>query len=366
MSDDPTDLRPEIARRMAADPLLSQPPKYYHPTWPGYLQEVQGMPVPTREQFLEATKDVDGLKRADRLAVWRGLPTWRGGPKRRAMPHEIAAACRSAGLDEAAAPRLTAAVMAACPPQPRWIVSNETATDDWRTEYEGLRDRAGDMAADEQKSPGQRKMAKRLEKLVVQYLTFGTPPEGMATLWLVNSAARKRFDAMDAVGREMQRLAVRLGLAAVGQPLYVSTGSVMAEDFKRRMDRQQQIVTELAAEERARHTTSKGAGKKKRRRRKRQTPDKVRPLTPRQVEVMQIVGECKGNLSQAARRMGLDRKTVEQHWDAASKKLGKQAMKVYTGHLPKDRRGQESIAGQDDGPGAIGPDTKVMRDRRKD
>ncbi|HUU90972.1 MAG TPA: hypothetical protein VM238_07160 [Phycisphaerae bacterium] len=252
MSDDPTDLTPEIARRCAADPFLSEPPTYRHRTWPGVLQQVQGAPVLTQEQFLEATEDVEGLKRVDRLAVWQALPGRRGSPKRRAMPHEIEAACQSAGLDGAAAQWVTAAVMAAFPPQWHWMVNNETANDDWRAEYEGLRDRAGDLAADQREPAGRRKAAKRLRKLVSQYLVFGTPAKegGWMVLCRYGPAAQKRLDKMDAVGREMQRLAVRLGLATVGQPMYVSTDAVMAETLNQRMAHEIRIVKEVAAERR--------------------------------------------------------------------------------------------------------------------
>ncbi len=68
-------------------------------------------------------------------------------------------------------------------------------------------------------------------------------------------------------------------------------------------------------------------------------------LTARQVEVMQIVGEHKGNISEAARCMGLDRKTVSEHFNAACKKLGKKAMsKPRTRSLPQDNRGQANVS----------------------
>ena len=88
-----------------------------------------------------------------------------------------------------------------------------------------------------------------------------------------------------------------------------------------------------------------GAGKRKTHKR---ASVVSKPLTPRQVEVMQIVAECKGDLAEAARRLGLDRKTVMQHYTAAEKKLGKAAVKHATCALPRDRRGQAHVAEGDD------------------
>jgi DNA-binding NarL/FixJ family response regulator len=75
----------------------------------------------------------------------------------------------------------------------------------------------------------------------------------------------------------------------------------------------------------------------------------LKQLTARQVEAAHVVGECKGNLAEAARRMGLDRKTVSQHYRAALRKLGKTALPTpKTGRLLRDRRGQESMADGED------------------
>jgi predicted DNA-binding protein (UPF0251 family) len=71
-------------------------------------------------------------------------------------------------------------------------------------------------------------------------------------------------------------------------------------------------------------------------------------LTGKQLEASQIVAECKGDIAEAARRLGKDRATVEQHYSAAMKKLGKTVVKHATTQLPSDRRGQVNIAdGQD-------------------
>jgi hypothetical protein len=91
---------------------------------------------------------------------------------------------------------------------------------------------------------------------------------------------------------------------------------------------------------------AKAVNRPKRRRRK---ADAVpRPLTAKQAEAIQIVGECKGNFSQAAARMGLDRATVRQHYNAGMGKLGRKAVKHGTQRLPSDKRGQDNVYSDDD------------------
>ena len=99
---------------------------------------------------------------------------------------------------------------------------------------------------------------------------------------------------------------------------------------------------EVAAELRRRLSAVVKSGKRARTR-KRQS-NKVRPLTERQVEVMQLVGEYKGNLAAVARQMGLNHKTVRQHYKAAMNKLGQKSLKHPTTRLPTDRRGQVNVA----------------------
>ena len=48
-------------------------------------------------------------------------------------------------------------------------------------------------------------------------------------------------------------------------------------------------------------------------------------LTDKQREVLEMVGECKGNKSEAARRLGIDPSTVRQQHKAAMEKLGEMA-----------------------------------------
>jgi hypothetical protein len=94
-----------------------------------------------------------------------------------------------------------------------------------------------------------------------------------------------------------------------------------------------------------------GNGHKKRPIRRRPgTVKKLRRLTIPQTEAVQIVGECKGNIAEAARRLGKNRKTVEEAYKAGLKKLGKQAVRSRdkTRLFARDRRGQDCISEDDD------------------
>ena len=94
----------------------------------------------------------------------------------------------------------------------------------------------------------------------------------------------------------------------------------------------------------------KPARKKPKRARRPSKPRKPRPLTPRQAEVIQIVGECKGSIAEAAKRLGRDRKTVEEAYRAGMAKLGKTVYRSRdkTRLLPRDKRGQEAVSQEDD------------------
>lgn len=81
---------------------------------------------------------------------------------------------------------------------------------------------------------------------------------------------------------------------------------------------------------------------------KQRKPGKTIPLTEKQLEAVHIVGECKGNIAEAARRIGKDHKTVKQHYDAGMKKMGKAAVTHKSHSMPKDRRDQENITKEDD------------------
>jgi hypothetical protein len=87
-------------------------------------------------------------------------------------------------------------------------------------------------------------------------------------------------------------------------------------------------------------------GKNKRKRR-RQPPRQPPPLTPEQVEAMQLVGEHKGNITAAAKQAGKSRQAMVKLYKKACQKIGQKAPKaerVQTRQLPKDRRGQVAVA----------------------
>jgi DNA-binding CsgD family transcriptional regulator len=81
----------------------------------------------------------------------------------------------------------------------------------------------------------------------------------------------------------------------------------------------------------------RGGGRKRK-------PSVDRPLTEKQTEAVQIVGESKGDIAAAARRLGRNPKTIRQHYNAAMGKMGKTVVKHATQRLPSDRRGQANIA----------------------
>jgi len=97
-------------------------------------------------------------------------------------------------------------------------------------------------------------------------------------------------------------------------------------------------------------TGKRGTGGGKKRRRKRRSLLGWR-LTEKQQQILQMVAECNGNKSEAARRLRLDVSTVRQHWRAGMEKLGKLATTSKAPkkqRLPSDRRGQADVSESDD------------------
>ena len=89
---------------------------------------------------------------------------------------------------------------------------------------------------------------------------------------------------------------------------------------------------------------------------KRRQSSKPRPLTPKQTEALQIVGECGGDIAEAARRLGKDRKTVEQHYQAGLAKLGRaMGRKPKVEQLRNGLRGQPEVTAEDDRRARIRP-----------
>jgi predicted DNA-binding protein (UPF0251 family) len=99
----------------------------------------------------------------------------------------------------------------------------------------------------------------------------------------------------------------------------------------------------------------------------------VRPLTAKQTEALYVLAQCNGNYAEAARRLKIDRKSFEERCSAAYGKLGQKGMKRHAteiskaliSRLPRDLRGQEALAADDDGPAALeGRKPQVPRNRR--
>ena len=104
-------------------------------------------------------------------------------------------------------------------------------------------------------------------------------------------------------------------------------------------------------------------GKGKRSKGRRKPP--VKPLTAKQAEAVQIVGECKGNIVDAARKLGKDPATVRQAYQAAMAKLGQKApVKHQTKAAPTDRRGGADVSDIDDARRGIDSDEARRFKRR--
>ncbi len=153
-----------------------------------------------------------------------------------------------------------------------------------------------------------------------------------------------------AFDRGMNSQAEAIELASISYPYGDSDaikGFLAANLLLRRLDFEARTqATERAAQ--ARPGLLVGAGRKKaspRRSRRRQIT-RGRPLTPKQVEAVQIYGECKGNLTKAAANIGIDRTSFRERLDGAYEKLGQKRPKrqgLRARRLPQDRRGQVNI-----------------------
>ncbi len=107
-------------------------------------------------------------------------------------------------------------------------------------------------------------------------------------------------------------------------------------------------AAELAIDQLLSHPKVSAAtqGRQRANRKRKQPSADVKPLTVKQAQAVQVVGECEGNYAKAAKRLGVDRTTVKEHYLAAMAKLGQQATrgKPKKQRLPTDRRGQSNIA----------------------
>jgi hypothetical protein len=71
-------------------------------------------------------------------------------------------------------------------------------------------------------------------------------------------------------------------------------------------------------------------------------------LTPTQIEAVQLVGEHKGNCAAAAKAAGKSPQAMRKLYLKAMKKLGQKPVKHTTQGLPTDRRGQATIAAEEE------------------
>ncbi|MBL8828306.1 MAG: response regulator transcription factor [Planctomycetaceae bacterium] len=124
---------------------------------------------------------------------------------------------------------------------------------------------------------------------------------------------------------------------------YFATDERYREEYLRYGEDAVAVLEELRRG--AKQKQTERAQKQRRRSRAEASP---RPLTPKQVEVMQVFGECKGNLAEVARRLSRDRATVKEHYQAATKKMGAQATRPKTERLRSDLRGQLDVTVSDD------------------
>jgi len=89
--------------------------------------------------------------------------------------------------------------------------------------------------------------------------------------------------------------------------------------------------------------------KAKQKRRRRAPAKEPAPLTPKETEAMQLVGEHKGNFTAAGRAAGKSRQAMQKLYEKACRKLGKSAVEpaAKTQGLPTDHRGQIDVADPD-------------------
>jgi predicted DNA-binding protein (UPF0251 family) len=91
-----------------------------------------------------------------------------------------------------------------------------------------------------------------------------------------------------------------------------------------------------------------GLGRKaKKPSRRRQPTREARPITPKEVEAVQLVGQHKGNVAAAARQAGKSRTAMKKLYDKAHRKLASvktpKGEQMKTRRLPTDRRGQATV-----------------------
>lgn len=90
--------------------------------------------------------------------------------------------------------------------------------------------------------------------------------------------------------------------------------------------------------------------KRPRRSRKRSSADQPPSLTDKQLEALLAFRDCEGNVAEAARRVGITRKSLQERIAAANRKLGELAVsrdkRPKTEKSPTDRSGQSLVDDQ--------------------
>lgn len=131
--------------------------------------------------------------------------------------------------------------------------------------------------------------------------------------------------------------AVRRDLAA--EPIDCRT---LAVAIRKEIQRAERVALKLTPHQDQHRANSR------RRRSRRSSPKK---LTEIQRKTLEVVGDCKGNKSKAAKRLGKDRKTVVEAYEAALRILGLDPVtygKTNKRTYYRDSRGQDDVADIDD------------------
>jgi hypothetical protein len=114
--------------------------------------------------------------------------------------------------------------------------------------------------------------------------------------------------------------------------------SVISEGLLHTLDRALSDLRQLAA-------PTRSDKRRRRSKHRRSPPKKPRPLTEKQTEAMQLVGEHKGDITAAARAAGKSRQAMAKLYQKACAKLGQSVREKapQTRRLPTDRRGQITL-----------------------
>lgn len=165
------------------------------------------------------------------------------------------------------------------------------------------------------------------------------PPQDVVEVLFAIFASRSDVENATRLRRLHREFQHTLPLGRPVTPLPSSEKSLLRRSVEKAAGRMVEFLQEVKQRE---------AKPKPKRRRASDKPRKPRPPTQRQLEAIQIVGECRGNVAEAARRLGKDRKTVEEAYRTGMAKAGKEVFwqnkKTKTRLLIRDKRGQETVS----------------------